>query len=642
VNRRDRRAAQQKSRRAGSNQPSIDALLAQAVRHHQTGNLTAAKDAYQRILSTQPDNADALHLLGLVHHHQGDHEEALNLIGRAIELAPSIALFHNSLSAALRGVGRETDAIAALQRAIALNPEYAEARAGLGDVLAHLGQIKDAITAFKGAIQYAPHDADIHGALGGLYLAIQDISQAGHHFREAARLAPNSPEARFNLANVLFQEGDREASVSALRQTIAIEPAHAPAYERLGALLRDLDRPEEAIEALQQALKLNGRDAKSWFSLGLAHDDLGQLPDAETALRRAIELDAGFVEAHQNLATVLRAMGRYDDAIAAYDMVLAIKPDYETAISNRALALLAAGNFSDGWRQYQTRPSVSKFGERLHRDPLPADLAGQSILVLRDQGLGDEIYFLRFVRELAARNAAITYWGQGQITTIIERLSFLDSVLDETKTAPPEAIDLWVSAGDLPYLLGMNTRQDIPRSISLSAKPDLVADIRDRLRGFGDPPYLGVTWRAGTQKRNQLSKVAPADAVASALCQTTGTVIALQRNPHPGEIDAFSEKLGRTMHDLTALNNDLEEMLALLDSLDDYVCVSNTNVHLREGLGKTSQVLVPHPADYRWMDSGDESPWFPGTRIYRETYETGWDKAFDSLTATLVDTYGNR
>jgi hypothetical protein len=83
------------------------------------------------------------------------------------------------------------------------------------------------------------------------------------------------------------------------------------------------------------------------------------------------------------------------------------------------------------------------------------------------------------------------------------------------------------------------------------------------------------------------------------------------------------------------LNDDLEEMLALLDRLDDYVCVSNTNVHLRAARGRTSRVLIPYPADFRWMNRGDESPWFPGTRLYRQTHEDGWGPAFEALAADL-------
>ena len=90
---------------------------------------------------------------------------------------------------------------------------------------------------------------------------------------------------------------------------------------------------------------------------------------------------------------------------------------------------------------------------------------------------------------------------------------------------------------------------------------------------------------------------------------------------------------------MTRLNDDLEAMLAVCGRLDDYVCVSNTNVHLRASLGGACRVLVPHPPDYRWMSEGRVSPWFPGTRIYRETASDGWTGALAELAADLGNAY---
>jgi hypothetical protein len=113
-------------------------------------------------------------------------------------------------------------------------------------------------------------------------------------------------------------------------------------------------------------------------------------------------------------------------------------------------------------------------------------------------------------------------------------------------------------------------------------------------------------------------------------------MLVLQRQPNPGEIELFSERLGRPAHDLSALNGDLEAMLALLSLLDDYVGVSNTNMHLRAGVGKAARVLVPAPPEWRWMTAGESSPWFPGFRIYRQTNDGGWTRALEQLRAALA------
>ena len=82
-------------------------------------------------------------------------------------------------------------------------------------------------------------------------------------------------------------------------------------------------------------------------------------------------------------------------------------------------------------------------------------------------------------------------------------------------------------------------------------------------------------------------------------------------------------------------------MLALLALIDDYIGVSNTNMHLRAAVGKTARVLVPTPPEWRWMAEGQESPWFPGFTVYRQGYDGGWEGALEELLRDLHRTFGS-
>jgi hypothetical protein len=183
---------------------------------------------------------------------------------------------------------------------------------------------------------------------------------------------------------------------------------------------------------------------------------------------------------------------------------------------------------------------------------------------------------------------------------------------------------------------------EIPPALPLVALPDEVERMRHELARLGPPPYLGITWRAGTAPEAQrgaawsLHKEVALSDFGGALRGARGTVIALQRGPGPGEIGQLAARLGRTVHDLTALNEDLEAMLALLALLDEYIGVSNTNMHLRAGTGRGARVLVPHPYEWRWMSVGDESPWFPGFRVYRQGIDGDWSEALGLLARDLL------
>jgi hypothetical protein len=113
----------------------------------------------------------------------------------------------------------------------------------------------------------------------------------------------------------------------------------------------------------------------------------------------------------------------------------------------------------------------------------------------------------------------------------------------------------------------------------------------------------------------------------------------MQRLPKPDDMASFVKALGRPPLDWSRLNDDLPEALAGLSLLDEYVGVSNTNMHLMAGIGRTARVLVPQPADWRWMAEGDESPWFPGFGIYRQSNDGSWSDALARLVQDLKQKY---
>ena len=113
-------------------------------------------------------------------------------------------------------------------------------------------------------------------------------------------------------------------------------------------------------------------------------------------------------------------------------------------------------------------------------------------------------------------------------------------------------------------------------------------------------------------------------------------MLVLQRAPAPGEVETFSRKLGRQAHDLSELNQNLADMLAVLALVDEYVGVSNTNMHLRAAAGRAARVLVAFPPEFRWMHTGEHSPWFPSFAVYRQSPSGDWGSALTRLEAALT------
>jgi hypothetical protein len=108
----------------------------------------------------------------------------------------------------------------------------------------------------------------------------------------------------------------------------------------------------------------------------------------------------------------------------------------------------------------------------------------------------------------------------------------------------------------------------------------------------------------------------------------------------PEDLARFTAALGRPALDLSAVNDDLQDALAVLSLIDEYVGVSNTNTHLRAGCsGKNARVLVHHNPEWRWGLHGPRSSWFPLFTVYRQSARNGWSPTLEALAADLAATF---
>ncbi len=500
------------------------------------------------------------------------------------------------------------------------------------------GRLDKAEALYRTILLTEPNQADALNLLGVAVQQKGDAEQAVRLIRRA--IAADATEAIYytNLGSALQAAGRLDEAATVYRQALGLDPHSATAHNNLGNVLQALGRVEAAVACYRRALNIDPDYTSAFNNLGNVLQKLGHLDEAVASYRTALRIKPDFALALANLGNVLHAQGKFDEAEESTRRAVEIKPDFAMARGNLALSLLVLGDFGQAWEFFTARPSVRKSRRALWQKPLPDDLRGKRLFVLEDQGLGDEVFFLRFAPELKRRGAEITYLANPKIGSIIARLPFIDRVVSEGKE--PDEVDFTLSAGDLPLATGMKSAADIPPPYPLPVQPERAAGMEARLKELGPPPYVGLTWRAGTpNKPRSVFKLAPLDDIAKLLHALDGTILALQRKPEAGEIDQLSGGLGRAVHDFTALNEDLEEMLALLSLMDEYVTVSNTNVHLRAGTGRTSRVLVPNPPEYRWMAEGTKSPWFPGCRVYRQKVDGGWDEALAALAHDLKEAF---
>jgi len=508
----------------------------------------------------------------------------------------------------------------------------------------HLPQLKALVDAAAGAVE-AGDDATAEPLL----------------FQIVA-LNPRDAEAWNTLAVIAVRGGRSGDAIDLAKRALELDRRNSDYLNTLGIAYSEAQQPDQALACFKRAVKERPGSADGHYNLGKAYVKLGRTAEAEQAYLRARRLDPAKVQAAANLALLRIRQGRHEEALALLAEARARLRDDESIAINTASALLARsgpeaaigelasfleshplaaavhaelgrlllalGRFAEGWREYAWRHGQAPSG-------FP-DCGGKRVLLLPDQGLGDHLFFLRFVRALRDCAAHVAFACPDKLFDLLKGNPPVDELRRPGQGT--DGFDLSLPIGDLPRLL---EAQDMPPPVAISVPAERIGHSRERLARLGPPPYLAVTWRAGARKENRsefaargedpLQKGIDLRDLASAVRGWRGSVLILQRLPLEGEVAAFGKALGRACLDLSAVNDDLADMAALLCVVDEYVGVSNTNMHISAGVGKHARVVIPFPPEFRWMNAGSESPWFPGFNLYRESPARDWQSAMKAL-----------
>lgn len=421
------------------------------------------------------------------------------------------------------------------------------------------------------------------------------------------------------------------------RQILARQPDDATALHNLGLIAQQTGHTDDALRLMARSLQLAPNAAAWWFNLGEVHRRLDDMPRAAEALRRAVAIKPDYAQAWDTLASALREMGRYDEAMPCLDRALGLRPDLAIIHWNRAIALLLEGRLVEGWAEAEWRLAYTP---ALRRDfPQPAwdggDLAGRTILLHAEQGLGDAIQFCRYAPIVAARGGQVVLECQPELADLLATAPGVSQVVRRGDPLP--AFDVHCPLLSLPHRFG-TTLQTIPAATPyLAPDPAKVQAWRSRLAG---DVKVGLAWAGSSghandrQRSCRLSDFAP-------LANVPGvTFYSLQKGPAASQ--AVNHPPGLRLLDPAADLHDFSDTAALVANLDLVISVDTAVVHLAGALAKPTWVLLPFNPDWRWLRERQDTPWYPAMRLFRQRERGSWTSVFERVAAELAGMHPNK
>lgn len=602
--------------------------------------------------------------LGLCQLELGNFGLAAKSLGRATRLDPNDKSSWNNLGIAERAHGDWESARRSFQRALELDPGFESARNNLALLQQDLasadrgGQHEDRSRSVEDS---PPHISDIRALA------------AKGHFAEAINICealcmadPDEPALAIELFRLYREQGDVRSGLDALAAFRERFPQNLDVLIELAKALVKERQFKNAKPLLEQALEARPGDVDLLVAMAETRVEEGRYADAGALMDRAFAADSSLHMkgrlAASHLARcnyekalelvdemlaeeprvadgvagmrvdALTHLGLHDEALPILDAVIQRFPNEPERRFPRATIHLLNERFGPGWDDYAYRNLSSVKHLRMVAFPTwkGEPLAGRKLLVLAEQGLGDQVMFASCLPDLLALGP------ERVVVEVVDRIaptiarSFPDCEVIATKqdaglewVRDIGEMDYFIPMGDLPQRF----RRDIADFPShrgyLVAAPQRVQYWRDALAALGPGPKIGISWRGGTEQTRSVLRTMGAGSMASLAGAVHAHWVCLQYGKVDEEL-AEARAAGMPLHYWPLSISDLDEFAALITALDLVVTVCNTTVHYAGAIGKEVWVLSPRIPEWRYGLRFRTLPWYPSSTMFRQSVNGDW------------------
>jgi Flp pilus assembly protein TadD/ADP-heptose:LPS heptosyltransferase len=468
----------------------------------------------------------------------------------------------------------------------------AECAAGARAIAA--GHTAAGLKRYAAAVALAPHDADV-AAVHGVGL------------RSAGRL----------------QDAQRE-----LIRAIALDTQRADSYVQLARTFSMVQDFAQAADAFLAAATLTRTDPFLWRDTAEAMRRSHRLADGVAIARHAASMDERDPSIANTLALLLHRTGAIDEALALCERVRSHAPDDCNLSLTHAMLLRTCGQHEPGWALHERRLELPELTQRPNPPQSPrwdgSPLAARHILVRGEQGLGDQVQFVRWASLLRDHGAArITVQCAAPLVTLLQTLHGVDAVIAMDDLAP--AHDVHVDVMSLPHVLRTGDEMFgamVPyleaQHVSATLEARLTAAPREgRLR-------LGLVWGGTPQHTEDRSRSMPLATLLPILERTDVQIVVLQQGPSREQLDAVPADLRGTFVDVATDYTDMADTAQVLMACDAVLSVDTSVAHVAGALGVPTWVMVAHPAEWRWGRDRGDCPYYPATQVLRQASGGDW------------------
>jgi tetratricopeptide (TPR) repeat protein len=374
--------------------------------------------------------------------------------------------------------------------------------------------------------------------------------------------------------------------------------------------------------------------------------DLMRYDEALACFDRALQLAPQSVIVINRKALIVDHLGDRVQGLALLQQAARLAPNDDHAKYNIGLHHLKYGEYAAGWDGYEHRRRFESFVGKHRRFPLPewdgGSLAGRTLLVQPEQGLGDEIMFGSCIPEVAAQAKHVIVECDAKLEAIFRRSFPQCTVVSRQRTLANDWVqrieprpDLQIAAGSLACRFRRAASEFPQHKGFLHPDPSSVTRWRAQLEALGPGRKVGLSWQGGVGFTGRKRRSLTLEQLLPILRLPGLQFVNLQYTEVGEEMRLLESRHGVKVHHWQDAIDDYDQTAALVAALDSVLTVCTAIVHLTGALGRPALVMVPFGPDWRYGAAGERMIWYPSVRLLRQRRIGDWSEVLQEVSSSI-------
>ena len=441
-----------------------------------------------------------------------------------------------------------------------------------------------------------------------------------------------NPQVLRLIGLIEFDEKNYDESLKFFNESLQINPNNSECYSNRGIVNFKLKNIDEAISDYKKAILIDKNNYNAYFNLGNLYKKIGRLEESIENFSNAILINKNHYIAYHNRGVVKELLLKFDEAINDFDEALKINPKYSNSLFFKAITQLKVGDYKNGWKNYEHRWESTNFPSPKRKFKQPCwngidNLSDKTILLHGEQGLGDNIHFIRYFNLIKLKAKKVLLQIDKRLVQLFRDSNFGNNIFSNNEKLPD--FDIHCPLLSLPFKCS-TTIKNIPfKEKYIFPKKDKII----KWKKIFNNKFLnvGINWQASNISDLDKGRSFKLEYFYDISLLNKVKLFSLQKFNGLEQIKQNIKKIELNTIESFDEESPFVDTAAIIENLDLVITCDTSIAHLSGAIGKKTFLLLQENSEWRWLRDINYSPWYSSIKIYRQKNQGDWSNVFDEV-----------